>query len=302
MALIRPPITGDQQLDSWTDQLTKQINQGLVPGSGGGGADRITFTGGGGAPTQGPRGLQGVNGTSTAAVYMYLRSVTRGLGPQSIGDGGTGTGPPDDATFGFVAGTVTPVGTGSLNGWSLNLNDPDFNSPDGEYVWVILQYAADTTGSDTDLLSGNSWSDIRLLAAPAASPISILVESDVGIAFRNIDTGANFITITANVYLGGALQSDIAHNDYQYDWRFLDSTLYVTEPTPGALTGPWSVVAGLTGQPRITAGTGLPATTIQLTGDLSNLRTIRVPDTAVSNMAQITCDISNIPDDAEIVT
>ena len=43
MAIINPPITGDPQLDSWTLQLARQINKGLLPGIGG--------TGGGGGGT-----------------------------------------------------------------------------------------------------------------------------------------------------------------------------------------------------------------------------------------------------------
>ena len=36
MPLLQPPITGDNQLDSWTYRLTQSINNGLLPGVGGG--------------------------------------------------------------------------------------------------------------------------------------------------------------------------------------------------------------------------------------------------------------------------
>ena len=32
MSIIRPPYTGDAVLDSWTNQITQQLNMGLTPG------------------------------------------------------------------------------------------------------------------------------------------------------------------------------------------------------------------------------------------------------------------------------
>ncbi len=102
MPVIRPPITGDLQLDSWTDQLTRTINQGLVPGAGGGGG-----TGTGIGARIATDGADGADGVSAVSVFMYQRSRTRAQGP---------TLPPDDAEYGFLAGTVIPIGAGNLQG------------------------------------------------------------------------------------------------------------------------------------------------------------------------------------------
>ena len=64
MAVIRPPITGDSVLDSWTNQITQALNSGVLATSVGGTAQ----TGG--------TGTDGASGFNTATIYLYTRTTT----------------------------------------------------------------------------------------------------------------------------------------------------------------------------------------------------------------------------------
>ena len=59
MPLLQPPITGDNQLDSWTYRLTQSINNGLLPGVGGG-------------PVHGDTDASGSGGTVPKAILFSI--------------------------------------------------------------------------------------------------------------------------------------------------------------------------------------------------------------------------------------
>ena len=68
MTVVRPPITGDHQQDSWTDQVTNLINSGFFT--------RDTFEVSQGAQgAQEARGVAGQDGFNTATLYLFQRQL-----------------------------------------------------------------------------------------------------------------------------------------------------------------------------------------------------------------------------------
>ena len=267
MAFLQPPITGDLQLDSWTLRLTQQINQGLVPGASG------TGGGGGGGSTPGPRGLPGEAGNS--AIYLYQRTA----------DNTAPTAFPATVAYNFENVNAVVITTNSNPEWH---EDPGDTGTE-PYLWVTFRYVAGASGSVTE-----GWDTPTLLGVPGDDAISIDVRTDSGVVFRNPGSSTSNIVLTAYVSIGGEVQSDTIHNNYTYNWLYNNNTIYVTEPTVGALTGPWTVVSDSSGNPETTnpGGNSVPADSSMTRSD--QLRSITVPDTAVLGMALISCDVSNI--------
>ncbi len=252
MALIQPPVTGDPQLDSWTFQLTRQINSGLTQGG-------VGSSGGGGGS-----GTDGFDGNSS--IYLYQRD-TQGETPPPR---------PTLVSFDFDTQIFT-----ANEGWSA-----DLPTDGGEYLWVTFRYVAGESG---DITESASWDTPTLLGVPGDPAINIEIVTDIGTIYRNVDrTELQNIVLTANVYIGGELQSDTAHLSYEYNWQFAGSTIYVTTAVPHTVFPE----AGDSGQPRVTAGAALSSLADSNLG--GSLRSITVPDTAVAGMAQLSCDVSNI--------
>ena len=139
--LIRPPITGDPQLDSWTDQLTRQINQGLVPGSGGGGAGGVG--GGGGAP--GRPGVAGTDGNT--ALFLYQRTTAENVIPAR------------PTSVSFDLSNIQQIVTSANEGWS-----GDIPTMGGDYLWVTFRYIS--TATTSPITDANSWDTPTLLGVP----------------------------------------------------------------------------------------------------------------------------------------
>ena len=218
MALINPPITGDPQLDSWTLQLARQINKGLLPGIGG--------TGGGGG-TSGE-----VNTGGNTAVYLYQRTASN-TPPATR---------PGDVSYDFDAEPPVVVNA-PTEGWSAELPDDTV----GAYLWVTLRYVAGQTGRieeaaswDTPVLLGVAGEDgddavfvrvesFSLGSSTAAGLASAYdaetldfdtlrsIRSTSGLQFRN--DGGNTKVLLATVQVGGVDATDAAHYDFTYAWN-----------------------------------------------------------------------------------
>ena len=219
MALINPPITGDPQLDAWTLQLARQINQGLLPGIGG--------TGGGGG------GGEDVNTGGNTVVYLYQRTATN-VAPSTL---------PGNVTYDFEADDPVVVNA-PTEGWSVSI--PDENS-NGLYLWVTFRYVAGQTGSitdatswDTPVLLGTAGVDgddavfVRVesfgLGSSTAAALATAYDAETldfdalrsvrsasGLQFRN--DGGNTKILLATVQIGGIDATDEAHYDFTYTWN-----------------------------------------------------------------------------------
>lgn len=207
MALIRPPITGDPQLDSWTDQLTRQINQGILPGTG------AVVEGGGGGAAQGPRGNDGINGNSV--LYLYQRTQT---------DTAPAT-PTDQVVYNFAN---DPVVAAAVNGWTSSLP----SGAAGPYLWVTFVYVSEQMGT---VLTG--WDSPTLLGLPGDDAVTVIITthrlptgvtaadfdpanpgtlraSSSGFQFR--DNMGEAKVLRADVYVGGVEMTP--ESDWIYTW------------------------------------------------------------------------------------
>ena len=160
MTVVRPPITGDPQQDSWADQVTQLINSGFFA--------RDTFVVSQGQPgASGIAGINGQDGFSTATLYLFQRQSN------TLPD----TAPPDlmtDLAFDYGTNTLyDPLNRtnaeGELiqtwDGWSPTIpEDPDNLN---QYIWVIVTHIADR--EVTDVIPFTQWSGRTLLAVPTIS-------------------------------------------------------------------------------------------------------------------------------------
>ncbi len=228
MALIRPPITGDPQLDSWTDQLTRQINQGILPGFGGGPGG----SGGGG----GGSGTNGDDGNS--AIYIYQRTTTC-IAPTVL---------PLRVDYDFERTPPIAVSISEFHDWSATIPDES----EGAYLWVSFRYVSGLSGVIEDQ---NSWDAPTLLSGPSVSvnigtfrivggtsPTDILARYDgtgdvlvyptsiggtagtdfarISSQFQHNQDGVDdeVKVLIATVFLGSEAADTAAHIDYRYTW------------------------------------------------------------------------------------
>lgn len=198
MYLIRPPITGDLQLDAWTDKITNSINQGLLPGQ----QSAESFGGVG----------SGVNGNT--AIFLYTRTSAADVVPT----------PPTNVTYDLETTPKTITATGGSHTWQSSLTEfTDTN----RYLWVTFRYVADQSGVITD---SNSWDTPVLLGLPGDDVISVDVSVVSGAAILRSDSDA--VTIRADVYRGGSL---LTPGSWSYQW-YKDGTA-LTAGNQASLTG-----------------------------------------------------------------
>ena len=226
MSLIRPPITGDAQLDSWTNQLTQQINKGILPGVGGSGS----------SSSSGPQGVAGADGNT--AIYLYTRTSSATPVPDR----------PTSVQYDLTASPVSITATGGA-GWSST--PPDFNGL-LSYLWVTFRYVADRQGT----ISGvSSWDVPVLLGIPGEGALTVQLSvrqpTDLQIAAAlstdsaasgydpttwRFANGGQFLTrglsldtslpaeqrrvvLLASVYLGGTIHTVPQHQGFTYQWN-----------------------------------------------------------------------------------
>ena len=224
MLLIRPPITGDAQLDSWTDRITRTLNAGGLPGGGGSGGA------GGGGGSQGPAGNDGADGVDgNTSLYLYTRTNSLTTVPT----------PPTSVTYDLDATPVSITATGGSHTWE---HTPTELTSTDRYLWVTFRYVANRSGTITN---ANSWDTPVLLGLPGDDAIFVRIDnyrlpatgtassittaydagtfdfstlraSQSGLQFRN-DTGEDKVLV-ATVHKGGSDATDTEHENYSYVW------------------------------------------------------------------------------------
>ena len=143
MTVIRPPITGDAVLDSWTNQITQALNSGAI----------ASFAGG--TAQVGGTGTDGASGFNTATIYLYARTTTD-VAPSAMNE---------ETTYTYSTGVLVNGAShdGTSNG--LGPNDVWFRSvPSGSggYLWVTTVHVADLAA--TEVIASGSWSAVTKLA------------------------------------------------------------------------------------------------------------------------------------------
>jgi len=139
MTVIKPPITGDAILDSWTQQITRELNSGSG-GTGAGGTSQANV---------------GASGFNTATIYLYARTSTDSA-PSAMNE---------ETTYTYKTGVLVNGDShdGTSNG--LGPNDAwfrDVPSGAGGYLWVTTVHVADTGAVET--IASGSWSTVTKLA------------------------------------------------------------------------------------------------------------------------------------------
>ena len=143
MTVIRPPITGDAVLDSWTNQITQALNSGAI----------ASFAGG--TAQVGGTGTDGASGFNAATIYLYART-TPDVAPSAM----------DEETT-YTYSTAVLVNDDGDDGTSNGLGPNDIwfrNVPSGSggYLWVTTVHVADLDA--IEIIGSGSWSAVTKLA------------------------------------------------------------------------------------------------------------------------------------------
>ena len=159
MTVVRPPITGDAVLDSWTDQITNLINLGFFQQS-------TRAAGTSGAGTQGARGLAGEDGFSAATLYLFQRVATDADIPPDLQTNLVYE--YENAILYDPDNRFEPDGSTLIqewDGWTPFI--PEDPNNEAQYIWVITTNVADR--DLTDSIPFTAWSTRTLLVAPTIS-------------------------------------------------------------------------------------------------------------------------------------
>ena len=179
----QPPITGDNQQDSFNLRVADAINRGGV----GIGTDGVS----GVAGQDGQRGQQGDPGLNSVTVTLYQRT-TNTTPPVDL---------PTEVSFAFATGVLTLVDSvnGTFNNWST-----DINAGTGEVIWIIIRYASSADTFERILTA--EWSAPTLFVAPGEDGLS--TRSDVAYSSTLTTTipGVNQID---NIAITGELDGEV---------------------------------------------------------------------------------------------
>jgi len=139
MAIIRPPVTGDMQLDSWMDLVTKQLTISSLS------ADSILNS---------ELLTSGINPVNTATLVLYKRYSEPVLPPEEYLEATT--------VYTYATTTLVNKETGSplnFDGWTRAL--PDVNV--GRHLFAIQVNIADLAPTET--IAGTDWSNPILISS-----------------------------------------------------------------------------------------------------------------------------------------
>ena len=268
MAIIHPPVTGDNQLDSWTYQVTQQLALTPVNTT----AQVAVSSGGGG----------GGGGTVVNAATLELyKAYTAGTIPASEDI-------QVETQYTYATGVLTDASMNStFNGWSRTIP-----SSDEDYIFVIQVNIADT--ANIEVISAATWSTPALIFRKATDLVQVRIATDNGTALR---TAADTTTLQAVVSINGEDQNDIAHNAYDYKWTIPSGAVVCVDSSRNIInSGDSPLTATGTGM-GIVCTTGTPAWS-EADADVhgSALREITVDGSEVDKSQPFRLEVSNIPD------
>lgn len=118
--------------------------------------------------TRARNGNDGAPGYSTAVIYLYQRA------------GDTPEKPIGDFTYTFSDGSLTPIESADLNGWSLTIPGQDSaNDP----LWVTVAMASSNSGQDT--IGENEWQNPVILSENGADGTPAYNNASVSLYIRS---------------------------------------------------------------------------------------------------------------------
>ena len=191
MAVIKPPITGDPTLDSWTNQITQTMNAGVTTGS---------------SPSVGARGSAGASGFNTATISLFARTTTNSA-PSAV-----------DEQLTYTYSTAQLVNGSNHDGYTNGIGPSDVwfrkvNAGSGDFVWTTTVSVADT--NDVEIIAADSWSAVALLSTSGENiKNKVFVQDNVPTALQVgdlwIDTNDNL-----KVYIAKSIgANEVASNEW----------------------------------------------------------------------------------------
>jgi hypothetical protein len=142
MSIIRPPISKDQSVDSWANQVTEAINKGLF------------------APSVNPAdgaALIAAGGNSSATLYLYTRTNTA-TAPAAV-----------DEVITYNYKTASFDGDGTYGSANWTASPP--NIANGNYLWICVVNISASVGKE--VIQPSSWSTPQIFSVNGSSSIAI---------------------------------------------------------------------------------------------------------------------------------
>ncbi len=269
MAIIRPPVTGDIQLDSWMNQ----VNTALASSQGA--PVQVEVNTGTGGSTGGSTG-DVVNAVTLILYKAYTSSILPPTEDLLI-----------DTQYTYATGLFEKVvSTQDLNGWSRILPVSD------KFIFAIQVNIADTAA--VELIPANAWSTPVRVFSNATDRIDVRVATNNGTALRF--DGAS-TTLKAVVSREGFDESDLAHTQYDYEWTVPSGEVVCVDASRNVINSGQSPLLA-TGTPgALFCSIGTPASSTEA-NDIhgSALREITIGSEDIDKSQPIQLQVSNIPD------
>lgn len=270
MAINRPPVTGDNALDSWMHQVTDTIaRQEVVTSS--------VTTESSGSGTPGAPGADGSPGVSSATLILYKRSDVIPLPPSE--DLAT------ELVYNYTTGNLNIV---EPDGWSREYPPAE----EGRAIFAIQVNIADT--NETEVIPANAWS-APVLILKDTDVIQSRIATDNGTALRSGTIGTT--TLKAVVSRNGEDQSDIAHLGYDYKWTVPSGQVVCVDVNRNVINDGESPMLASGAEGSLVCAIGTPASSSE-PADIhgSALREIVVGSEDVNKSQVFEVEVSNIPE------
>lgn len=261
MTIMRPPLTGDPQLDSWMDRVTQQI---------------VSYGGVVSTTSTGTQGAQGDPGVSAVTLILYKRYDSNTL-PVTEHINTT-------VTYTYATSTLDNE---SPDGWSREF--PSLSL--GNKVFAIQVNIADT--ADTEVIPAAAWSQ-PILISSVDDVIGVRIATNNGTALRGGTLSST--TMKAVVTRNGEDQTDIDHNGYHYKWTVPTGEVICVDSNRNVLNDGESPMLATGTEGNLVCTLGTPASNTEPT-DIhgSNLREITLGTEDVNKTQLIELEVTNIP-------
>ena len=135
MSVCRPPVTGDDILDSWANNVTQEINCTMIP-----------FIATGGGTGGGSSGAAGADGNIT--LFLYKRTANTSVPAR-----------PTTVTYNYV--NIENTSLSANLGWTAAIP----SNSGGLYLWVTFRYVSAKAGA---INNANTWDTPVVLAKDGA--------------------------------------------------------------------------------------------------------------------------------------
>lgn len=260
MTIIRPPVTGDPQLDSWAHSVTDTILRDsstvseLVDSNAAGTNDSVNAV--------------------TLILYKRYESETLPLSEYI------------QTTLKYTYKTSS-LDITNPDGWSREY--PDVNQ--GRVVFAIQVNIADT--NEVELIPASAWSE-PILISKVEDVIGVRIATNNGTALRG-QTLDN-TTLKAVVTRNGSDESDLDHNGYHYKWTIPSGEVVCVDASRNIINSGEAPLVATGTEGSLVCTLGTPASNTEpLDIHGSTLRQVTIGSEDVDKTQLIQLEVTNIP-------